>query len=77
MSAEERLANCTQVLEIMEKTGFPCYLKALEQVGVSGVTGNLGVKYIMSGRKQNKSEKFVLWERIINLCMCCNKRSKC
>lgn len=31
MSAEERLANCTQVLEIMEKTGFPCYLKALEQ----------------------------------------------
>lgn len=37
MSAEERLANCTQVLEIMEKTGFPCYLKALEQVGVSGV----------------------------------------
>lgn len=38
MSAEERLANCTQVLEIMEKTGFPCYLKALEQVGVPGVT---------------------------------------
>lgn len=31
MSAEERLATCTQVLEIMEKTGFPCYLKALEQ----------------------------------------------
>ncbi|XP_061196246.1 cytoplasmic tRNA 2-thiolation protein 2-like [Saccostrea echinata] len=31
MSAEERLTTCTQVLEIMEKTGFPCYLKALEQ----------------------------------------------
>ncbi|XP_048755383.2 cytoplasmic tRNA 2-thiolation protein 2-like isoform X1 [Ostrea edulis] len=31
MSAEERLTTCSQVLEIMEKTGFPCYVRALEQ----------------------------------------------
>lgn len=36
MSAEERLTTCSQVLEIMEKTGFPCYVRALEQVRAAG-----------------------------------------
>lgn len=30
-SVEERLSNCGEVQEIMTKTGFPCYMKGLEE----------------------------------------------